>query len=85
MIVNFNLEKLDKLLLDIYKTTGLTVSVWDSQFNQLSYQPKEMPEFCRLIKNTKQGNKNCFCSDKFVCSMCSREKNLLPTHVTQDF
>ena len=68
MIINFNIEKLDTLLLDFYKLTGLTISVWDSNFNQLSYQPRDMPTFCRLIKSTKLGNKRCFECDKELCT-----------------
>lgn len=73
MKINFNIENLDKLLLDFYKITGLTISVWDSEFNQLSFQPKEMPAFCRLIKSSLSGNRQCFLSDKKVCLECLKE------------
>ena len=71
MLVNFNVEKLDKLLYDFYRLTGLTVSVWDAQFRQLSFQPKEMRGFCRLIKSTPEGAARCFQSDKALCSECA--------------
>ena len=71
MLVNFNVEKLDKLLYDFYRLTGLTVSVWDAQFRQLSYQPKEMRGFCRLIKSTPEGAERCFLCDKALCSECA--------------
>ena len=72
MKINFNIENLDKLLLDFYKITGLTISVWDSEFNQLSFQPKIMPAFCKLIKSSMAGNRRCFLSDKEVCQQCSQ-------------
>ena len=68
MIINFNIEKLNTLLSDFYALTGLTISVWDSHYNQLSYQPQDMPTFCRLIKSSKLGNKRCFECDKELCS-----------------
>ena len=52
MLVSFDREKLDQLLLDFYKLTGMTVSLWDADYTQLTYQPKEMPLFCKIIKDT---------------------------------
>ena len=72
MLINFNIEKLDKLLYDFYLITGLTISVWDAQFRQLSYQPKKMPTFCRIIKSSPEGNRRCFLSDKELCVECGK-------------
>ena len=79
MIINFNIEKLNVLLSDFYTLTGLTISVWDSHYNQLSYQPRDMQTFCRLIKSTKLGNKRCFECDKELCSK-TIETGLPATH-----
>ena len=67
MIVNFNLDKLNKLLADFYKITGLSISVWDADLNQLCFQPEDMPSFCKQIKSSPQGNKRCFFSDRKIC------------------
>ena len=72
MLINFNIEKLDRLLYDFYHITGLTVSIWDSQFQQLSFQPKEMQSFCRTIRTSPEINHRCFLSDKTVCQECAR-------------
>ncbi len=72
MLINFNIEKLDKLLRDFYNLTGLTISVWDANFQQLSFQPKEMCNFCRIIKNSPKGNQRCYLSDKTLCMECSK-------------
>ena len=72
MLINFNIEKLDKLLLDFYNLTGLTISVWDANFHQLSFQPKEMSNFCRIIKNSENGNHRCYLSDKAICMECGK-------------
>lgn len=72
MLINFNIEKLDNLLYDFYRITGLTISVWNSQFTQLSYQPKEMRSFCRIIKSSSEGNRRCFLSDKQICIECGK-------------
>ncbi len=80
MIINFNIDRLNGLLLDFYKLTGLTISVWDKDFNQLSFQPSDMPGFCRMIKETKEGNSRCLESDKKICMMC-RSTGEAQTHI----
>lgn len=72
MLINFNIDKLDKLLYDFYRLTGLTISVWDAEFRQLSFQPKEMRSFCRIIKSSSEGKHRCFLSDKKVCIECAK-------------
>ncbi len=72
MLINFNIERLDKLLYDFYRITGLTVSVWDSQINQLSFQPKEMRSFCRAIRSTPKGEQLCLASDRALCMECGK-------------
>ena len=79
MLINFNLEKLDKLLYDFYRLTGLTISIWDSDFNQLAFQPKNMQSFCRVIKETKIGKQRCLLSDKKLCMEC-KESGKPVTH-----
>ena len=71
VLCNFNIEKLDRLLYDFYRLTGMTISVWDAEFRQLSYQPKEMRGFCRLVKSTAEGRRRCFESDKTLCMRCA--------------
>lgn len=74
MLINFHIEKLDNLLRDFYLLTGLTISVWDANFKQLSFQPKEMCGFCRIVKNSPKGKQRCFLSDKAVCLACAKAK-----------
>lgn len=71
MVINFNIERLEGLLQDFYRITGLTVSVWDADFNMLAYQPKQMCGFCRRIREYPEGRKRCYQSDKAVCSECA--------------
>lgn len=72
LFTNFNIEKLDRLLHDFYCLTGLTISVWDAQFHQLCFQPKEMRTFCRIIKESNEGKQRCFLSDKRLCMECGK-------------
>lgn len=72
MLINFNIERLDKLLFDFYSITGMTISVWDADFNQLSFQPKNMRSFCKLIKESPKGKHRCYLSDKALCMECKK-------------
>ena len=72
MLINFNMEKLDRLLLDFYTLTGITISVWNTDFHQISFQPREMRAFCRTVKSTEKGKHACFLSDRALCLECSK-------------
>ncbi len=72
MIYNFNKEKLDKLLYDFYRLTGLCSSVWDSQIKLLSGQPKKMCRFCTNVKSSALGRSRCLESDIAVCTECAK-------------
>lgn len=72
MLINFNVSKLDDLLYDFYNLTGLRISIWDADFHQLSFQPKELCNFCRLVKSSPSGKHRCFQSDKEICAACAR-------------
>lgn len=70
MIINFNVERLNKLLYDFYSITGLTVSIWDSNLRMLGHQPKYMSSFCRKIREYPEGAQRCYLSDMAVCLKC---------------
>lgn len=74
MVINYDIEKLQKFLLDFYKITGLTISVWDTDMNQLAYEPQDMNEFCKIIKSSPLGKKRCSNSDRKIISDCNCKK-----------
>ncbi len=79
LTVNFNIEKLNKLLHDFYRTTNLTVGIWDADMNQLTHQPKEHSDFCRIIKETPKGKEACDKCDLQLCEKC-RDANSAVSH-----
>ena len=80
MIVEFNIEKLEEVLYDFYFLTHASVSLWDTQFNQLAFQPKEMPPFCARIKSSPYGCRECLKSDMTILIECSKTKKSV-THI----
>ena len=74
MKVNFDLKKLNELLDDFNKVTGLTVSLWDGEHNQLAFSPKIIPDFCKLVKSTEAGRDACLKSDIALCKLSYEKK-----------
>jgi len=63
----FNHDKLMKIIKDFYALTHATISIWDSDFNQIMVYPSTHKRLCKRIKENPCGNKNCFISDKNTC------------------
>lgn len=72
MLINFNTARLDKLLYDFYYLTGLSVGIFDSEYNKICFQPKETATFCRMINSTPEGKRRCDKSDHILCGECAR-------------
>lgn len=79
MLINFNIKKLDKLLYDFYCLTGITICIFDAQYNQLCMQPKEMQSFCKLIKSSPEGKRRCHKGDMEICIKCAEAEKAI-TH-----
>lgn len=72
MIIHYKKEELNQILSDFHKLTNMTISLWDAEFNQLTFYPTNMPSFCKIIKNSKIGNLRCTNSDRALCKACSK-------------
>ncbi len=77
MIIKYNIEKIRKILYDFHNITGLTVSVWDTEMHRLGYEPCIMPDFCRLIRTSPEGERRCLKSD--LNSLCKACDTLMPS------
>ncbi len=78
MIIKYDIEKINRFLYDFYNITGLTVSIWDTEINQLSFKPDIMPDFCRLIRTSELGRRLCLESDRQACSLCKATRAPAP-------
>ena len=75
-MLRYDIEELNKLLFDIHRITGYTISIWDTQLNQLTFQPHPMPTFCALIKASPEGKRRCEESDKAVLKKCIETRSM---------
>lgn len=74
MTYKFDIEKLNELLKDFYTLSKVTMSVWDSNFNQLTFYPKPMALICSKIKLNPEGKKMCLESDIAACRIAVSTK-----------
>ena len=66
-------EELKNVIVDFHKITGITLSMYDENFNLIySYPPNHSP-FCRLIRSTSLVDKCCSC-DKKAMLQCKLNK-----------
>ena len=79
MKINYALDDLRKIVRNIHKISGYTISIWDTNYCQLVYETPLMAKFCRLIKATEEGNRRCQCSDIKIISQ-AKEKRALCVH-----
>lgn len=74
MIVRYDIKRIEEFISDFYNMTGITISFWDAEMNQLAFAPKDMPTFCRLIKSVPKGKKSCLFCDKRLIEECSKNR-----------
>jgi AraC-like DNA-binding protein len=78
MIGSFDIHNLRKLLKDFYTAVGIRISIFDDEFHMVTEYPTEAPEYCALIRRTKEGLAGCEACDR---SACERAKHLRKAHI----
>lgn len=74
MVIKYEIAKIKAFLTDFHNMTGLTISFWDADMNQLAFAPQEMPSFCALIKNVSSGKRQCLVCDKKLIAACNEKR-----------
>ena len=69
----FDKTGLETLLQDFYALTGLRTVVFDEWGLDILSYPKELPMYCRLIRQTPQGEQGCRLCDQRACRQAQRE------------
>lgn len=71
MKIHYDLERIDKLLHDVYTITGLTIGFWDNHMNLMATYPAENSDFCREIRSTAKGLERCIECDRVMLHHCA--------------
>ncbi len=70
----FHTDELSVLLQDFYELTGLRTVVFDAYGIDILSYPKELPDFCKLIRRTENGKLACFQCDQIACKRAKESK-----------
>ena len=78
MISVFDAEKLQKLLKDFYAITGIRITVFNENMQELVAYPKQVAPYCALIRESAEGLAACMDCDRQACRVAAEKKN---THI----
>ncbi len=76
MISNFDLVKLRVMIKDLYNVTGLRITVFDNNYEELISYPEPLPEFCRLIRTCEEGTRRCLECDSKGCEISDMQNGV---------
>ena len=71
MKINYDIEKIGKILHDLHLITELTLGFWDNNMNLLVTYPEQQSDFCRRIRATEEGLGSCLESDRIILKQCA--------------
>lgn len=75
MLTHFDTATLRELFKDFYHITQIRITLFDNQFNEIVSYPEELPEYCRLIRQTQAGRQKCLKCDRIACQTAAKHKN----------
>ena len=78
----FNKTELMVLLQDFHQLTGLRAVVFDAYGMDVLSYPPELPEYCRLIRQSPKGETGCHLCDQNACRTATQRKEtvIYPCH-----
>lgn len=71
MKINYDIEKITKILHDLHLITELTLGFWDNNMNLLVTYPEEQSDFCRRIRAKDNGLGSCLECDRIILKQCA--------------
>lgn len=74
MLIDFNKDKLDKVLTDFSVATGININVTDESFNMLLDRYNVHNKYCSYIHSLESGMNKCLCSDMELLIKCKETK-----------
>lgn len=67
----FNIKKLQELLQDFYTVTQVRITVFDTNYAEITSYPEALPTFCSIIRSVPAGRNACLACDKAACRKAS--------------
>ncbi len=75
MIINYDIQKIDKVLQDFYNATGINMDLLKDDFTFVGNKSFwENKKYCKAIQSTEEGRRACICSDTTLFKKISISK-----------
>ena len=76
MKTTFDIERLSAFLKSFYTVTGIKISVFDNEYNNVTEYPDKIIEYCTLIRRTEEGRAGCRACDNAAFAEAYKRKGL---------
>ena len=76
MKTTFDIERLSAFLKSFYTVTGIKISVFDNEYNNVTEYPDKIIEYCTLIRRTEEGSAGCRACDNAAFAEAYKRKGL---------
>ena len=73
MDLKFNKSKIEELMRSFYTLTGIRFVLFDADFKEIAFYPKEKCDFCRLMNSVQKTRSKCRHSNRRAFLKCSAE------------
>lgn len=79
MKINYDTEKLGKIVVDFANITGLSIAVLDVDFNSIitATPENERNEYCEILQKYPEGRRGCIECDRELLKECSIKKSFV--------
>ena len=75
MLINYDIQKIDKFLMDFYNSTGINMDLLKDDYTIVNSDSHcKNIRYCECIQNTAKGKKDCKCSDYELLEKCKNSK-----------
>ena len=74
MNINYDIEKLSRVAMDFYNSTGVNISILDKDFSPLTPEGIHN-EYCKHIHCIKKGKESCVVSDRRLLEKAAETKS----------
>lgn len=76
MVINYDIDRINKLLHDFYNSTGVTIDLLKVDFTKVSHTKYEFNEYCKCIQQCDEGKKKCRISELELLKKCCESKKM---------
>lgn len=70
MILNFEKEKLDEILVNLYNIAKVRTVIYNDAFEKIASYPEKSCMFCEMVKSYNETKTLCKKNDKEACTLC---------------